>query len=139
MELKISRWIFFGVIVSSFFVQIFGVHVGGPWVLFEIFMILDLPNILQRSDLSSFLPILFIVIGQILFLLGWRTVKGYKLWLFMLSPLFVLIPLLFMLSTLESSQKETTLSAIPFFVMIVVFYVECFFKLKRNTNNHLNQ
>lgn len=135
MELKINRWIFFGVIVSSFFVQVFGVHVGGPWILFEIFMILDLPAILQRSDLSSFFPIASIVIGQLLFLLGWRTVKNYKLWLFLLSPLFVLIPLLYIISTLENSQKETTVSAIPFFVMIVVFYVECFLKLKRNINN----
>lgn len=138
MELRISRWIFFGVIISSFFIQVFGAHLGGPWVLFEILMILNVLNILQSEDLISFLPILFIVIGQILFLLGWQTVKGYALWLFLLSPLFVLIPLIYMLSTLGNSQKETTLTAIPFFVMIVVFYVECFFKLKRNTSNHLN-
>jgi hypothetical protein len=135
MELRINRWVFLGVIVSSFFVMVFGRHVGGPWVLFEIFMILDIPNILQRDDLISFLPILFILIGQILFLLGWRTVKNHKLWFFLLSPLCVLIPLLYILSTLEKYQKETIQSAIPFFIMVAIFYAHSFLKLKNNAKH----
>ena len=132
MQLKTNRWIFFGVIISSFFIMAFGRHVGGPWVLFEVFMILDIPNILQRSDLLSFVPILCILIGQVLFLLGWRTINGTKLWLFLSSPLCVLIPLLYILSTLEEFKKETMQSAIPFFIMVVVFYVHCFLKMKKN-------
>jgi len=133
MQLKINRWIFFGVIISSFFVMLIGRHLGGPWVLFEIFMILDIPNILQRSDLLTFLPIGCILIGQLLFLLGWRTVKGTKLWLFLSAPLCVLIPLLYIFSTLKEFQKETIQSAIPFFVMVAIFYAHCFLKLKKST------
>ena len=128
-----TRWVFLAVIVSSFFIIMYGRHVGGPLVLFEVFMIADILNILQHNDLVLFLPFLAIIVGQLLFLfLGLRTVTGYKLWLLLISPLLVTVPLIYLLSSLTTFQKETTFSAIPFFVMIVVFYVDCYIKLKKH-------
>ena len=133
MKLRMTRWVFLAVIVSSFFIIMYGRHVGGPLVLFEVFMIADILNILQHNDLVLFLPFLAIIVGQLLFLfLGLRTVTGYKLWLLLISPLLVTVPLIYLLSSLTTFQKETTFSAIPFFVMIVVFYVDCYIKLKKH-------
>lgn len=133
MKLRISRWVFLAVIVSSFFIIMYGRHVGGPLVLFEFFMIADIFSILQRNDFVLFLPFLAVIAGQLLFLfLGLRTLTGYKLWLLLISPLLVTVPLIYMLSFLTTFQKETTISAIPFLVMVVVFYVDCYIKLKKN-------
>ncbi len=133
MKLRISRWVFLAVIHASFFIIMYGRHVGGPLVLFEFFMIADIFSILQRNDFVLFLPFLAVIAGQLLFLfLGLRTLTGYKLWLLLISPLLVTVPLIYMLSSLTTFQKETTISAIPFLVMVVVFYVDCYMKLKKN-------
>ncbi|EDP94817.1 hypothetical protein U8527_07855 [Kordia algicida OT-1] len=64
--------------------------------------------------------------------LGLRTVQGYKLWLLLVSPLLVTIPVIAYLMNVTEFQKETTQSAIPFFVMVVIFYAHSFWKLKKN-------
>lgn len=136
MQLKISRWIYFGVIVSFFFVMVFGAHVGGPLVLFEVFMLIELPNVLQQSGLIDFLPNLLLVIGQLLFLfLGWRTVKNYKLWLLLSSPLCIITYLITYAMSLDQFRAATLQSMIPFFSMTIVFYVYCFMKLKNPSNS----
>ncbi|WP_298515674.1 hypothetical protein [uncultured Kordia sp.] len=133
MKLRISRWIFLALIVSSFFFMVYGRHVGGPWVLFEFFIFLNLPEIIQRGDFINFLPFLVVLTGQLLFLfLGLKTVSGTKLWLLLIAPLLVTIPLLIALTEMVEFQRQTTISAIPFLVMVVVFYVECIFKLTKS-------
>ncbi|MFK7750313.1 MAG: hypothetical protein AB8B65_18120 [Kordia sp.] len=134
MKLRIKRWIFFALIMSSFFFMVFGEHLGGPWVLFEVFMFLNIHEILDDGDIVNFLPFIVVLIGQLLFLfLGLKTVSGFRLWLLLIAPLLVTIPLIFSISTLIEFQKETIISAIPFFVMVVVFYVACSVKLIKKT------
>ena len=133
MKLKINPLIFLLLIVSSFFVMVYGRHVGGPWVMFEFFMIFNLPSALFEGNFIGFLIIASVVTGQLLFLfLGLRTVKGYKLWLLVLSPLLVTLPVLFYLFSLQEYQRETVISAIPFLSMVLIFYVHCFLKLKKS-------
>lgn len=140
MKLRLRRWIFFALILSSFFVFIFGGHGGGPWMLFHFFTLLNLPEILTNSDFGTILSLISVSIGQFLFLyLGWKTVTGYKLWLLLVSPLLVLIPLLIMLTELIEFETLTRMSAIPFSVMVVIFYIECTMKLSiSGTKNMLN-
>lgn len=134
MKLRIKRWIFFTLIISSFFIMIYGRHVGGPWVLFEVMMIFNIAEVLERFDFVDLIGFLTIISGQLLFLfLGLKTVTGFRLWLLLIAPLLVTIPLIFSISTLIEFQKETIISAIPFFVMVVVFYVACSVKLIKKT------
>jgi len=134
MQLRIRRWIFLALIVSSFFIMIYGRHAGGPWVLFELLGILNFPEFLHRGDFISFIALTSVITGQLLFLfLGLRTVSGVKLWLLLISPLMVTIPLIIMLSELIEFQKQTINSVIPFFVMVVIFYAECTIKLTKST------
>jgi len=136
MKLKIHPLIFLSLIVSSFFLTVYGRHVGGPWVLFEILLISELPTMLFRGDLFNFLLIASALTGQLLFLfLGLRTVEGYKLWLLLLSPLLVVIPVITLLLSVTEFQKQTTQSAIPFFSMVVIFYIYSCWKLKKNPEN----
>ncbi len=133
MELKIHRWIYFGFIISFFFVMVIGPHLGGPMILFEILILFDLPNALKHKDLLEFVPFLLLVVGQLLFLfLGFNNVKKYKLTLLLLSPLCIVIPLIMFLISKGKYWTETFLSMIPFFSMTIVFYIHSFLKLKQN-------
>lgn len=138
MKLRISRWIFFAVIISSFFIMIYGRHVGGPWVLFEFLVFFNISEIIDKGDFAVLLHCVSVTTGQLLFLyLGWRTVTGYKLWGLLIAPLLVTIPLIFMLTELGEFQKQTTNSAIPFFIAVVIFYIECIFKLTKNRKQNI--
>ncbi|MEM6686622.1 MAG: hypothetical protein AAF617_12645 [Bacteroidota bacterium] len=141
MKLRINRWVFFAVIFSSFFIMIYGRHVGGPCILFELLIFFNLPDIIRDADLFTIIYFLSIVTGQVLFLyLGWRTVTRYKAVLLLLSPVFVITPMMMMILDLDEFQKQTLMTTIPFFIAICIFYASCIFQLcipqKKSANLH---
>ena len=130
-KIKISKFIYFGIIISFLIILIVDRHFAMPLFIAEFFAVYNLLKF-ESNVILEFLPFFLIIIGQLFFLIfGIQNVNKLKLILLLSSPLIISLGLILFSKTLVEYHKLPTIKTmIPFWIVSLIFYGNYIRKLK---------